>query len=98
VAQLPDLSIAEPEAQRIYTLLRGVLQNLSSDNYDTEELVGEVPAADTKNQVSHGLGTRPSFYFILEGDVYVAFNGLTAATIDIRSRNANEKYRLLLVR
>jgi hypothetical protein len=90
--------IQDPELRRVVFALQTVLSNVSSDNFNLEELTGTTdPIADTQLLLRHNLKEIPKLWFILEGDIYIPRYGISRTTIDVRSRFTSNEFRMLLV-
>lgn len=88
----------DPELKTLFRLLASVLANISSDNFRAVELSGTTNAtADTRSAFKHDLGKIPAFWFPLEGRVYVPRNGFSDTELDLRSGEASEAFRILVV-
>jgi hypothetical protein len=84
---------------KLVKALTSVLSNVSKDNLVTTVVEGTTSGtADTSAKFRHNIGGVPSFWFPLEGDVYVPFNGIGPSEIDVRSTKTSEQFRLLVVR
>ena len=83
---------------RFIEILRGVLQNVDSDNFNLVEIEGTTSgSADARRLFKHNKNSVPQFVWPLEGDVYIAKEGRGDKDIDIRSRRTNESFKLLLI-
>jgi hypothetical protein len=95
----PELKFEDPVLQRMFQALTSVFANISKDNMRVVELAGATHGtADTQRKFRHGLGSVPSFWFPLEGDVYVPKDGFNENEVDIRSRFASQGFKVLLVK
>jgi hypothetical protein len=69
-------------------------------DFQTRELKGTTAGtADAQTLFRHtppSAPQAPTFWCVLEGDVYVPRNGAGPELIDVRSRRASEAFRLLL--
>lgn len=96
--QIPEFKTNDRDLTEFIEVLKGVFRKFSSDNFEIIILEGTTtPAFDTQKQFKHNGRRAPQFYFRVEGDVYVASKGMGAGTVDIRSRLANENFKILLV-
>jgi hypothetical protein len=88
----------DPELKNLFRLLASVLANISSDNFRSVELTGTTHGTpDTSSKFKHDLGKIPAFWFPLEGRVYVPRNGFSDTELDLRSSEASESFRILVV-
>lgn len=96
--KFPVLDIQDPEVKRLVFALQSVLSNVSSDNMRSQALEGTTNGTpDSSQEFKHNLGKAPAFWIPLEGDIYIPRYGLDREFIDVRSRNASEAFRILLV-
>lgn len=97
--RLSELKFADPVLQRMFQALTSVFANISRDNMRVVELEGVTHGtADTQRKFRHGLGSVPSFWFPLEGDVYVPKDGFSEDEVDIRSRLTGHSFKVLFVK
>lgn len=97
--RLTELKFLDTELNKMFKALSSVLSNISSDNMVKLELEGETASvADTKKVFKHGMGSVPSLWLILEGNVYIQRNSVTENEIDIRSVNTDESFRIVLIK
>lgn len=70
---------------------------LKLTDFKTQEVTGTTHGtANTSRKFRHsGGGQVPSFWIVLEGNVYVARNGVGPQDMDVRSTNTNEQFRIL---
>ena len=93
-----ELSFSSPEIQKLSRTLSTVLVNVSKDNMKFVEITGTSNGiADTSSTFRHAIGRVPSFWFPLEGRIYVPRHGADENEIDIRSTVASEPFRMLIV-
>lgn len=96
--RLPNLRFDDVNLTKMFGALTSVLSSLSKDNFVTVVLEGTTAGiADTSAMFRHNLKTVPAFWFI-EGNAYVAYNGVSPDEIDVRSPNVSEKFRITLIR
>jgi hypothetical protein len=96
--RLTEVTFKDPELQKLARIVATVLVNLSLDNMKIVELTGKTSGtANTASDFRHAMARTPSFWFPLEGRIYVPRYGVTENDIDIRSTVANEPFRLLVV-
>ena len=94
-----ELKFNDPVLQRMFQALTSVFCNISKDNMRTVEVEGTTHGtADTQRKFRHGLGSVPSFWFPLEGDVYVPKDGFSENEVDIRSRLTGHSFKVLFVK
>lgn len=94
-----ELRASDPLLQKLFNELRVVLTNISADNMHMQVLEGTTNSiADTKQLFTHGIGSVPSFWFPLEGDVYVPKNGFSENRVDVRSRLTSHQFKILVVK
>jgi hypothetical protein len=95
----PELKFDDPVLQRMFQALTSVFANISKDNMRTVILEGTTQSVvDTQRKFRHGLGSVPSFWFPLEGDVYVPKDGFNENEVDIRSRLTDHNFKILVVK
>lgn len=76
-----------------------VFANISRDNFKSVTVEGVTDGtANTSKKFRHGLGGQPSLVFILEGNAYVARNGVGSDEVDVRSAQASQPFLALVVR
>jgi len=83
------------ELKEISRDIQNVTNNISLDNMKTRIITGELTSADLK--FNHDLGQVPSFWILIEGDVFVPFGGLEKTKITVSPRTAG-KFKLALVK
>lgn len=89
----------DPDMNRLQKAVQSVFANISVDNF-ASVLVDDTTSgtANSKKVFRHGFDRAPSFWIVLEGNAYVQYGGVTDQEIDVRSTNANEKFKLLIVK
>lgn len=83
------------ELKELIRSLQNVLTNISLDNMKLRIISGELDSADLT--FNHDLGQVPSFWILIEGDVFVPFGGLEKTKITVSPRTAG-KFKLALVK
>ena len=98
MAQIPIFRTDNADFNRFIEILRGVFQNIDSDNFNLVEIEGTTSgSADTQRLFKHNQNNVPQFVWTLEGDTYVPKNGRGDKDIDIRSRRTSEPFKVLLI-
>lgn len=87
------------ELNKAFQQLGLLFSNISLDNLKHVELSGVTSSTPNASAVfRHGLKDQPSFVLIVEGDAYVARNGVGSDSVDIRSSRASQPFLALVVR
>jgi hypothetical protein len=95
--RLPQFS--DPELQKLVRELTAVLGNLSKDNFNAVTVTGTTSGtANTSAKFRHNLKAQPSMVLILEGNAYVARQGVGPTDVDIRSTATSQPFLALVVR
>lgn len=89
----------DTEVSKLSVALARLFANISLDNFNSVEFTGTTSGtADTQARFRHGLDSIPSMVLILEGNAYVAFNGVGVSEVDIRSTSTNQKFRAVAIK
>lgn len=86
------------ELNRLVSILNPFFTRISLENLGGVEVSGTTSGtANTSQKYRHGLKGVPSWVLILEGNAYVAYNGIGANEVDIRSTEVSQKFRALAI-
>jgi hypothetical protein len=89
----------DPEVANLSQSLARLFANISLDNFNASEFSGTTSSsANTQATFRHGLDSIPSMVLILEGDVYVASNGVGVQEADIRSARTSQPFRAVAIK
>lgn len=89
----------DPEVARLSQALSRLFANISLDNFNASEFSGTTASsANTQAKFRHGLDSIPSMILILEGDAYVAFDGVGVSDADIRSARTSQPFRAVAIK
>ena len=95
--RLPRFETTDRELSRFADFLRGILTRITVDNFDSILIDGITdPTADTIKIFKHGRGATPRMVDVLEGDVYIQSGTRGPEIIDVRSRFADQTFKLRL--
>ena len=87
------------ELEELSRVLTDILSNISTDNLNAVRISGTTSGtANTSAKFRHGLNTQPSMILILEGNAYVARQGVGPQDVDIRSTATSQSFLALVVR
>lgn len=87
------------ELNEVIQRLVMLLANVSLDNFKYTFVEGTTDSvANTAKTFSHGFKDLPSLALIVEGNAYVAKNGLGYETVDVRSADTSQEFKALIIR
>lgn len=87
------------EVARLSQSLARLFANISLDNFNASEFSGTTSGtANTEARFRHGLNSIPSMILILEGNAYVAFDGVGVSDADIRSTATSQQFRAVAIK
>lgn len=87
------------ELDDVVRRLAVIFTNISKDNFTANEIAGVTSSTpDERLEIAHGFESLPAMALMLEGNAYVAINGLGAKTVDVRSSAASQPFKLLVIR
>jgi hypothetical protein len=87
------------EVAKLSVALARLFANISLDNFNASEFSGTTNSvANTSSTFRHGLDSIPSMILILEGNAYVAFDGVGVSTADIRSTGTSQPFRAVAIK
>ncbi len=89
----------DPEVAKLSVALARLFSNISVDNFNATEFSGTTSSsANTQARFRHGLTGIPSMVLILEGNAYVAFNGVGVSDVDIRSTGTSQQFKAIAIK
>lgn len=97
--RLGNYKFLNVDLAKMFTAVSNVLSNVSRDNM-VSVVIDDTTAssANTSKPFRHNLGVIPTIYTVLEGNAYVEYGSVTDQEIDVRSTNASETFKLLLIK
>lgn len=94
--RFPKFSI--PELNQLVSALTPFFTGITKENFGGQEISGTTAStANTSAKFRHGLRSVPTLVKVLEGNAYVAYNGIGADDIDIRSTEVSQRFRILVI-
>lgn len=91
---LPSVQkFSDGNTQQLADRVKMLLSNVSLDNFKGVVVSGMTASvAGDSGVFKHGLKGQPAGVFILEGNAYVARNGVGPETVDVRSNATSQEF------